>query len=171
MEPLEATSILVTDFSAEYLARSFPKTLDDIAPLRSRYNHLLTYVWERVIDFVKLHYCISDRDDSSFWMDNRLPEGISEELRNRLSIWKKLPPKRQDFFSKYEVFDVENYLYVLYGMHFFTQQPTMAMADRERARALVTEQQQKAVALSRQLPGHREWLTGFHRVAREQGLL
>ena len=171
VEPLEATSILVTDFSAEYLARSFPKTLDDIAPLRLRYNRLLNYVWERVIDFVKLHYCISDRDDSRFWVDNRLREGISEELQQRLAIWKKLPPKRQDFFSKYEVFDVENYLYVLYGMHFFTQQPSVPLVDQERAKMIAMEQQKKAALLSRQLPSHREWLSGFHRVAREQGLL
>ena len=65
VEPLEATSILVTDFSANLLSRNFPRMAGDAQVLRRGYNEAVTYTWERVIDFVQLHYHLSDRSDSS----------------------------------------------------------------------------------------------------------
>ncbi|BFL82759.1 hypothetical protein LFREDSHE_12090 [Shewanella baltica] len=97
VEPLEATSILVSDFSAELLARHFPRTIEDISISTSYYNSVITYVWERVVDFIKLHYCISDRKDSSFWLDNQKEDTISFELKQRLARFKLRPPHQSDF--------------------------------------------------------------------------
>ncbi|WP_028767534.1 tryptophan halogenase family protein [Shewanella fidelis] len=129
LEPLEATSILLTDFAAGFLASRFPRSTQQLTSMSSRFNQVMEYAWERVVDFIKLHYCLSDRTDSQFWIDNRDPATMSDELKQRLALWHNFVPNREDFFSKFEVFDLENYLYVLYGMHFSTQETTEMNAE------------------------------------------
>lgn len=158
VEPLEATSILISDFSAEYLARNFPRTFDDVAMLAKRYNKTLTYSWERVIDFVKLHYCISDRKDSGFWRENTNPETFSDVLRERLELWSAYPPQKSDFFSHFEVFNVENYLYVLYGMKYVTKTPSLSSFEYRNSQSQIELVNSRAEKLQKELLGHRDWL-------------
>lgn len=158
VEPLEATSILLTDFSAQYLARSFPKNKSEIELLAKRYNQVLCYSWERVIDFVKLHYCLSDRSDSDFWQDNQRQETISETLQERLAFWKNSAPKNLDFFSKFEIFDAENYLYVLYGMKYPTAMSSISPAQSSQYHQVANALQLQAKKLGAELPGHRQML-------------
>lgn len=158
IEPLEATSILISDFSAEYLARNFPRTCDDMTMLAKRYNKTLTYSWERVIDFVKLHYCVSDRNDSEFWIENTKPESCSDLLRERLELWNAYPPKKSDFFSHFEVFNVENYLYVLYGMKYLTRVSSLSSFECSNSQSQLEFVYSRAEKLQHELLGHRDWL-------------
>jgi len=158
VEPLEATSILVTDFAAQYLARNFPRTHEDMPLLGKRYNQVVTYAWERVIDFVKMHYCLSDRTDSEFWIRNRAPETMSATLRERLEIWKNFYPKNLDFFSKFEIFDAENHLYILYGMNYPTVAGKLLPAHLQQCEQITQELHKRTEALRRHLPGHRALL-------------
>lgn len=158
VEPLEATSILVTDFAAEYLARGFPKTTDQIDTFAARFNTTFTYVWERIIDFVQLHYFLSDRRDSQFWIDNTEGACLSDELKRRLEIWKNQVPERLDFFSKFEVFDVDNYLYILYGMKYPTKHRIGINNVDTVVSQFVTQKSQQFDALKAKLPNHRTYL-------------
>ena len=158
VEPLEATSILVTDFAAEYLARGFPKTKDQMQVFADRYNTLFTYVWERVIDFVQLHYYLSDRRDSKFWIDNTEGAHLSDELRTRLDIWKTQVPERMDFFSKFEVFDVDNYLYILYGMKYPTLHKIGVRDVNTIVEKFASQKRQQFDELKKKLPDHRDYL-------------
>lgn len=158
VEPLEATSILVTDYSAEYLARSFPRTRAEIPLLEVRFNRVITYIWERTIDFIKLHYCLSDRNDSDFWRNNRDLNSISTTLAERLQFWQNNPPKKSDFFSRFDLFDAENYLYILYGMKFSTRPPSLTDFEIEASKNQLHLLEQKAKRLQKDLLEHREWL-------------
>jgi tryptophan halogenase len=120
VEPLEATGILVFDATARMLADQFPPTLGAMPGLADRFNERVRAAWDRVIDFIKLHYCLSDRDDSDFWRDNRDPATLPESLRDNLARWRHQVPSPYDFPSRFEIFGLENYLYVLYGMGFET---------------------------------------------------
>ncbi|WP_339897228.1 tryptophan halogenase family protein [uncultured Gilvimarinus sp.] len=166
VEPLEATSILLTDFSAEYLAKTFPKNQDDMPLLAKRYNKTLTYSWDRTIDFVKLHYCLSDRSDSDFWRANCNPDTFSQTLRERLQLWRIEPPKKQDFFSRFEVFDVENYLYVLYGMRFFTPPSFLSEFEARDSQEQIDKISEQSKRLQGGLLSHREWLTKLKQAMR-----
>ncbi|PKG57169.1 tryptophan halogenase family protein [Shewanella sp. GutDb-MelDb] len=158
LEPLEATSILLTDFAAGFLANRFPASATQLTAVRDRFNHVMGYAWERVVDFIKLHYCLSDRSDSQFWIDNRDPKTMSVELIKRLSLWQDFAPNREDFFSKFEVFDLENYLYVLFGMN-KTPDCKISLPDEL---AHIEKQGQRLEEVTRQLvkelPNHRELL-------------
>lgn len=158
VEPLEATSILVTDFAAEYLARGFPKEQQQMEVFSQRYNELFTYVWKRVIDFVQLHYYLSDRRDSKFWIDNTEKAFLSSELKSRLEIWKTQVPEKLDFFSKFEVFDVDNYLYILYGMMYPTRHKVGVKDLAALSRTFIEQKRQELAAIKSKLPGHKEYL-------------
>ncbi|QYK00591.1 tryptophan halogenase family protein [Shewanella psychrotolerans] len=158
LEPLEATSILLTDFAAGYLASRFPTDVDELDLLSAQFNKVMTYAWERVVEFVKLHYCISDRSDSPFWIDNRDPSSIPPELIKRLTLWQTHIPIREDFFSKFEVFDLDNYLYVLYGMAYGTSLRTSLSTDKRQWKAHSERIKQVGDALTQELPQHRQLL-------------
>ena len=83
-----------------------------------RYNERFRYRWDRIIDFLKLHYVLSQRTDSDFWLDNRKPETIPGHLLRLLELWRYRPPSRRDFHELEEIFPASSYWYVLYGMGF-----------------------------------------------------
>ncbi|MEO3711611.1 tryptophan halogenase family protein [Roseateles flavus] len=165
VEPLEATSILLTDFSAQLLSRNFPRQQGDEPALRRHFNEATGQAWERIIDFVQLHYHLSDRSDSDFWLDNRQPGHLSEVLRERLAKWRVAPPQATDFGSRFELFSVENYLYVLYGMKFATRGFPIGEAERREARQQLAQVEARARRLVESLPSHREWLDGLRAAA------
>jgi len=120
VEPLEATGLLVFDATSKMLAKQFPSNELDMPLIAEQFNEKVKLSWEKVIDFIKLHYCISKRDDSDFWLANRDVKSIPDSLLARLERWKYQPPTEYDFFSGFEIFNLENYLYVLYGMEYQT---------------------------------------------------
>ncbi|GGI99172.1 tryptophan halogenase [Shewanella hanedai] len=158
LEPLEATSILLTDFAASYIANRFPKSVEQIQSIQPQFNQVMEYAWERVVEFIKLHYCLSDRTDSQFWIDNRDPSTIPDELKRRLSLWESYVPNREDFFSKFEVFDLDNYLYVLYGMKYHTQVKNLTNEQLHLANQQSLQIAKMGKQLAEELPDHRELL-------------
>jgi tryptophan halogenase len=159
VEPLEATSILLTDLSAALFAKNFPKFKSDIDVLKSHCNEVVEYWWERTIDFIQLHYHVSDRNDSKFWLDNVNSKDLSQTLGERLSRWQLAPPKRSDFFSNFDLFDASNYSFVLYGMKYDTRQPLLSNSQRDESREQLEMIKKRSEHLVKDLPGHREWLT------------
>ncbi|PIW60994.1 tryptophan halogenase family protein [Shewanella sp. CG12_big_fil_rev_8_21_14_0_65_47_15] len=158
LEPIEATSILLTDFSARLLAERFPTDKEDISYLAKRFNDTVSQAWERVVEFAKLHYCLSDRADSAFWRDNRADETIPDLLKQRLTLWKQFSPISEDFPSKFEVFNMDNYLYVLYGMKYPTKQPHTNPASLKNAKLHLNELRNITLRMVDGLPEHRELL-------------
>ncbi len=158
VEPLEATSILVTDFCAELLARTIPASKQEVPPHRDYFNQVGCYVWERVIDFIKLHYCLSDRTDSDFWERNRDPETWSSELTSRLAKFKSIHPQQTDFFSQFDLFNEKNFLYVLYGMKYVTKVPPLLTQQLEQSESLMRNNTELVKKAPQFLLGHKEWL-------------
>lgn len=155
LEPLEATSILLTDFAANFLGQRFPSNKEELPVLEKRYNHAMGHAWSRVVDFIKLHYCLSDRGDSDFWIENRDPKSIPETLQEKLAMWENFIPISDDFFSQFEVFYLENFLFVLYGMKFKTK---VTPKDIQDSAARVTALKEVTNSLMDKLPQHRALL-------------
>jgi hypothetical protein len=83
-----------------------------------RFNERFRYRWDRVVDFLKMHYILSKRTDSDFWIDNCRDASIPEQLGEALKLWRYRPPSRYDFYQIEEIFPAASYQYVLYGMGF-----------------------------------------------------
>lgn len=158
LEPLEATSILLTDFSAKYLTQRFPSCTSQLESLEQRFNHAMVYAWERVVDFIKLHYCLSDRCDSPFWLANKDIKTIPDSLQKKLKLWQDFTPVRDDFFSQFEVFYLENFLFVLYGMNYNTQPYKNTTEETKRSLERLKVRGNIDLYLKEKLPNHRELL-------------
>jgi len=161
LEPLEATSILLSDFSAELLAKNFPRDLTDMDTVAPYYNRAVTYAWERTVDFIKLHYYLSDRKDSQFWLDSKNEDLLSTELKERLNKFKIRTPRQADFFSRFDLFDEKNFLYVLYGMKFKTKPAILSPMEIERSCAILKSNDDIVAKASQELLPHRQWLMGL----------
>jgi tryptophan halogenase len=82
LEPLESTSIHLIQLGITKLIDLFP--VDGIDPLdRDEFNRSMALEYERVRDFLILHYCATERDDSAFWNHVRtmaLPASLESKL-------------------------------------------------------------------------------------------
>jgi len=100
------------------ISDELPVTRELMDVVAGRFNERFRYRWGRIVDFLKLHYVLSRRDDSDFWKDNRSPETVPERLRELLELWRYRPPSFRDFHQIEEIFPAASYQYVLYGMGF-----------------------------------------------------
>ena len=75
LEPLESTSIYLAQMAITYLIELFP--LDGQIDPRDRdeFNRLVDMEYDRVRDFLILHYHATTRDDSEFWNHVRTMAG------------------------------------------------------------------------------------------------
>lgn len=163
VEPLEATSILVTDFCAQLLAKNFPDSDSDVKPLADHCNEIVAYTWERVIDFVQLHYILSNRRDSDFWIANTEEPLLSDLLRERLALWKIRPPQKSDFANRFDLFGPENYQYILYGMNYHTQSKVIAASEMTDFDRILNQWKSESGKVCESLLSHKNWLHELRR--------
>ena len=158
IEPLEASALALVELSAAMLSDEMPATRAVMEIVERRFNDAFTYRWERVIDFLKLHYVLSRRCDSDYWRDN---QATPERLAELLTLWRHRPPSRTDFGRIDEVFPSASYQYVLYGMGFRTEHVAAnnsALADDYfRQAATLTAKMLTA------LPGNRDLIDHIQR--------
>jgi tryptophan 7-halogenase len=83
---------------------------------------------------------------------------VPDSLLERIELWKYAAPTQYDFSSRMEIFNLENYLYVLYGMHFPTdlQLSRYRYLDVNQARRLIELNHRKAEQAISELMPHRQ---------------
>jgi len=82
IEPLESTAIHLIYRGLEFFFRYMPDTDCDPA-LADEYNRRMIADFEEIRDFVILHYCTTQRDDTAFWRecrDMRPPETLVHKI-------------------------------------------------------------------------------------------
>ena len=158
LEPLEASALVMVELSAEMISEQLPVTRDTMDIVARRFNEKFRYRWDRVIDFLKLHYVLSVRSDSDFWIDNRDGASIPDSLQELLTLWERHYPAPSDFSQVDEVFSSASYQYVLYGMGFETLPgpATRRSLPREKADTLFKENADMTRKLLAGLPANRE---------------
>ncbi len=82
LEPLESTSIHLAQMAITQLIELFPER--EIASAdRDEYNRLVDMEYDRIRDFLILHYHATTRDDSDFWYHVRtmdVPDSLAEKM-------------------------------------------------------------------------------------------
>jgi len=94
IEPLESTAIHLIARGMDFFLRFFPDA--DCEPsLQREYNRRMGADFEEVRDFIVLHYCATERDDSDFWRWCKTME-LPESLRERIDLFKGHGILRED---------------------------------------------------------------------------
>ena len=162
IEPLEASALALIEQAASIISQQLPASSEIMPVVARRFNAKMRYNWDRVVEFLKLHYVVSQRDDSDYWRDCRSLTSCPEELQDKLMLWQQQPPWHDDAPRVDELFPSASYQYVLFGMGFEPKYPTGYGAgvrqDMERVDKLLHENNQTARRMLELLPSNRELL-------------
>lgn len=161
LEPLESTAIAMIELAARYLCEEFPYQKESMATISDNFNEVFTYRWKGIVDFVKLHYCLSERTDTQFWTDNTNPKSIPDSLLIKLKKWSYQPPTKNDFPSTFDLFGLESHQYVLYGMGFTSSivgQEQALLVKQKQAELLINQVNQYKLKSTQLFPKHKELL-------------
>lgn len=155
LEPLESTSIYLAHMAITRLIDLFP--LGGINPAdRVEFNRLVDMEYDRIRDFLILHYHATTRNDSPFW-DHVRTMTVPDSLAEKLELW-----RRTARVAKYGegLFFEPSWVAVYLGQNILpdswdarTDIPDPAVLDG----ALTRLRQQIGEAV-RAMPGHREFL-------------
>ena len=162
LEPLESSGMGLVETAAYLIGFLFPRD-GNMEPIAKVFNAHMQERYARIVDFIKLHYCLSQRKDNAFWTDNALASSIPESLQDKLAMWRCRPPHRMDFVTDLEMYPPSSWQYVLYGMEYATQLTASAAAYPQRAEAvqefaMIAKVAQHALA---DLPAHRALVAHF----------
>ncbi|WP_394174809.1 tryptophan halogenase family protein [Thalassotalea litorea] len=157
IEPLEASALVMIELSANMLAEQLPVVQSEMPIIAKRFNQTFHYRWQRVIEFLKLHYVLSERQ-SRFWLDHRDPQTIPERLKELLQLWRHRVPSLLDFDRNGEIFQAASYQYVLYGSGYPTQLLQSLPQDRvQQLLAQIETTKHNQLQLQSGLPRNRQW--------------
>ena len=161
VEPLEASALALIEQSASAIATQLPRDRQVMDVVARRFNAKLHYHWERIVEFLKLHYAVSERD-GTYWRDHRTAASCCAGLADKLALWQQQSPWHDDAPRIDELFPSASYQYVLYGLgfrptHMVTDRATVERA-RERIQHLLRATRSKASQAAQLLPTNRALL-------------
>jgi len=134
LEPLESTSIYLIQSGIARLVNLFPdggfsRTLID------RYNTQTDFEIERIRDFLILHYCATERDDTSFWNYCRTMD-IPQPLREVIELFRH---SGRFFRQAEELFALTSWVEVMIGQRIVPQgwHPAVDLLPETKLRELL----------------------------------
>lgn len=110
VEPLESTALFLIQSSLIRLIRLFPDLSFDQANI-DEFNRQTDFEFERVRDFIILHYKATKRDDSEFWRYCRDME-VPDTLQRKIDLFKA---NGRIFREDEELFSEESWIQVMLG--------------------------------------------------------
>lgn len=137
LEPLESTSIALIQTGIErlkYLVKSFP--VHDA--VRHEFNQTTTLEYERVRDFLILHYKLNQRDDSEFWRACRAMR-LPDSLAHKLDIYQATGTVVND---RWDIFNQPSWLAIYHGFKVLPQRRDMRLDSLISAEKLDSLMQQ-----------------------------
>jgi tryptophan 7-halogenase len=158
LEPLEASALVLVEASAAMISNELPATRDVMDIVAKRFNQRCNYYWETIVDFLKLHYVLTKRTDSDYWVDNLDKKTIPEHLQEKLILWRSHVPNKYDFPLVEEMFPAASWQYVLYGMGFVTEDRSTLrrFSDQSLSKKHFADAQQYTKKVLELLPTNRD---------------
>jgi tryptophan halogenase len=156
LEPLESTSIYLVQNGIGRLMSLLQPGGPVTPEMVDNYNTGLVHQFERIRDFIILHYCISARRDSPFW--HRMTSmPLPPTLAFKLHAWRQAGQLHQ---YDEEGFDGSSWLAIHAGMHHWPERsdPTVADVPRELAIGWLQTRRQQVADVAGKLPLHADFL-------------
>ena len=158
LEPLESTSIYLIQEGITALLELFPDTEFRSTDI-DEYNRRMELYFERVRDFLILHYIATERDDSEMWRyftHMKLPDSLQE----RLDAW-----LLRGHIIKYEfgAFLPPSWIAVMVGQNLLPAHYDRRVdaLDQQELIEMVAEMKAKISSAAQNVPGHAESIKAF----------
>ncbi|WP_284054079.1 tryptophan halogenase family protein [Stakelama marina] len=155
IEPLESTSIHLAQMGVQRLVNLWPGRGFNEAET-AYYNRLMTADYERIRDFIVLHYSATERDDSEFWRhvgSMAIPDTLAAKL-DMFRFSGRIIPSPDDLFTAH------SWLAVMLGQGVVPQSYD-ALLDRVPANALIHNMRLLKDGVAKTaaaLPGHQDYI-------------
>ncbi len=158
LEPLESTSIHLIQRNILRLLKLFPESRHD-SHLRDEFNAQASADMKNILDFIVLHYFVTDRRDTEFWRFCS-SMAIPNSLKHRLDMFKK---NGRIFKHGEELFAETSWVQVMMGQGLIPDNYHISadtMSERELANFLnsIRDHNIKTVAA---MPKHYEYLNHY----------
>lgn len=155
IEPLESTALYTVEFAASALCDYFPQSGGAYEHLQKKYNAANEALFSEILDFINLHYSLSRRDDTEFWRAATSSYRMTNNIMEQLELWRQKPSTHLNFNKPLQLFSLQSYEYILYGMNFDGHGSNGA----HRSSLVVPDQISKIISASRKkFPKHEDWL-------------
>jgi tryptophan halogenase len=155
LEPLESTSIHFIQRGITMLLTLFPDAGFNSAEI-DRYNKILGSEYERVRDFLVLHYSTTERNEGDLWGYCRnvtKPDSLMERIDLFRSHGRIL---REDF----ELFPTQSWLYVLVGQNIMPENddPLVSLLDPKIVHDSLTNIRDVVHRCAQTMPAHEDFI-------------
>jgi tryptophan halogenase len=155
LEPLESTSIYLIQSGIARLINLFPDR--DFSPeLRDRYNSQTRFEFERIRDFLVLHYCATKRRDTAFWRhcgEMAIPDLLDDTMR-------LFRDSGRFFRNAEEMFAVTSWVQVMIGQGVLPRRyhPAVDVVPEAALAELVGGVRQVVAACAAAMPAHAQFI-------------
>jgi tryptophan halogenase len=154
-EPIESTNIHLIQTAIRRIVSMFPNSGFHEAD-RVEYNNQTQFEYERIRDFIVLHYKATERDDSAFWNHCRQMD-IPASLRHRMALFRS---NGRIFREGGELFGEVSWVQVMLGQRIEPQSyhPLVDLVSEEDVNRYLEDIRtviQKCVDV---MPGHADYI-------------
>lgn len=158
IEPLESTSIHLIMTAIVRLMRLFP--FDGITDSAvNEYNTKFGCEMDCILDFITLHYKVTERQDSDFWRHCKAMD-TPQSLTHKIQLFAQTG---RVFLDEFDIFRVDSWTQVMLGQGLIPEQfhrIVDQMDTPELSRFMQTIKQQVDARLDK-LPSHSDFLTNY----------
>ena len=155
IEPLESTAIFLIQAGISRLMGLFPRA--DFQPvLQDTYNAQMHFEYEKIRDFIILHYHATERDDSGFWNYVRTMS-VPDSLKSYMELF---AANGQFFREGTELFGLTSWVQVMLGQGIQprTYHPAVDWVKAEDTMALVDHVENVVASNVALMPRHEDFI-------------
>ena len=155
LEPLESSGIQLIQNAAARLIEFLPDRRFDPA-VAAEYNRLTRNEYERIRDFLILHYCLSTREDTEFWRYCRdMP--LPETLCHKIEVWRacaKVPLYSEESYRE------PSWVSIFLGMGCMPKRydPQVEGLDAAELRRAMQQRRERIEQVARTMPTHQAFI-------------
>lgn len=158
LEPLESTSIALIETGIEKIRLLFPD-LSFNQHVIDEFNEMTALEYERVRDFIILHYALNGREGEPFW-DQCRSAAVPDSLAHKMTLFRE-----RGHLVKYrwEIFQSPSWIAIYHGFGFLPQRydPAVDSFDIDYLQKVFREMRESVRAAVDSVPSHGQFLAGL----------
>jgi tryptophan halogenase len=158
LEPLESTSIALVETAIDKIIQSFPNPAYSQTEVE-KFNQVTATEYERVRDFIILHYKANQRNDSPMWQYCR-EMSVPETLKEKMLAFKSVGDLSR---SPWEIFGPDSWLAIYSGFNYLPDTYAAEVDDMptEYLNANLAKMRSAIKNMVAPVPSHLEFLNRF----------